>query len=32
LTQRLTELIQTARPYFNHLHRQCSYRLSDIQC
>ncbi|KPU60430.1 hypothetical protein AN403_4233 [Pseudomonas fluorescens] len=25
LTQRRTELIQTARPYFNHMHHQCSY-------
>ncbi|EJN20023.1 hypothetical protein PMI36_04477 [Pseudomonas sp. GM79] len=32
LTQRRTELIQTARSYFNHLHHQCSYRLSDTQC
>jgi hypothetical protein len=25
LTQGRTELIQTACPYFNHLHHQCSY-------
>jgi hypothetical protein len=32
LTQGRTELIQTARFYFNHLHFQCSYKLSDTQC
>ncbi|VVO80421.1 hypothetical protein PS858_01779 [Pseudomonas fluorescens] len=32
LTQRITELIQTARFYFNHLHRQGSYRLTCTQC